>query len=48
MATIHSLGQDDLNEVKHDYFGNLTPLVPALALHDASGVINGTIAFLVA
>ena len=28
-----------------DFFGHVTPLVPAPASHDASGVINGTIAF---
>ena len=32
------------NEVKHDFFGHIMPL--AQALHDAYGIISGTIAFI--
>ena len=34
MVPLHSLGQDDQNEMQHDFFGHLRPL----ALHDASGI----------
>ena len=39
MAQLHYLGKEDQNEVQHDFLYHVTPL--ALALHDASGVING-------
>ena len=44
MAPLHSLGQEDKNNVWHD-FGDVTPLVtllaPAFASHGAT--VNGTI-----
>ena len=46
MAPLHSLDQDIQNEVQHGIFGQVTPLAPALASHDADGIVNGTITFL--
>ena len=43
MALLHFLGQDEQNEVQHDFLGHF-PLL-ALVSHDAKGVINGNIAF---
>ena len=45
VVPLHSLGQDDQNEVQHYIFGHVTAWVPALASHDISGVNNGIIAF---
>ena len=42
MACLHSLGQDDQNEVQHDFFGQVTALVLVSALHDANRTVNGT------
>ena len=44
--TINSLGQHDQNEVQHDSFVHDTILVPALVLHDANDLANGTNALL--
>ena len=44
MAPLHSLGQDDQNEVQYDSAGHVMPFT--LASHDADGVINVTIAFI--
>ena len=46
MAPSHSLGQGNQIEIKHDFFGHVMSLELALVLHDAIGVINGTITFL--
>ena len=46
MAPLHYLAQDTWNEVQHDIFSHVKPLVSALASHDADGIINGTTAFL--
>ena len=46
MRPLHSLAQDNQNEVHHDIFGHVTSLALALASHDADSFINGTIAFL--
>ena len=40
MASLHSLGQDDGNEVQHDFFVHVMSL--ASASHDTNGTINGT------
>ena len=45
MAPLHSLGQDDQNEVQHDFLCHVMPWVPVSASHDADGSINGTTAF---
>ena len=46
MAPLHSLDQDDKNEVQHDFIGYVTPLAPASASHDADGIVNSTTTFL--
>ena len=46
MAPLYSLGEDDQNEIQHDFFGHLMPLALALTSCDADSIINGTIAFL--
>ena len=46
MAPLHSLGQDDWNEMQHDFLGLLTPLMPVSVSHTTFGIINGTTAFL--
>ena len=46
VTALHSLGQDDQNEVPHDFFGHVIPMVLALALRDINGVINATTEFL--
>ena len=46
MAPLHSLGPDDQNEVQHYFFGHVTQLAPASPGHDADGIVNGTITFL--
>ena len=43
---MHSLGQDDQNDLQHDFFGHVTLLTLAWALHDADSIANGTTAFL--
>ena len=42
VASLHCLGQDDQNELKHKLFGHETPLALTPALHGANGIINGT------
>ena len=42
----HFLGQNDPNEVQHEYFRQVTTLIQALSSCDANGVINDTIIFL--
>ena len=37
----YSLGQDNWNEVQHDFFGHVIPLV--LASHDSYSIVNDTI-----
>ena len=46
MAPLHSLGQYIQNEVQHDLFSHVTPLLPLSMSHNATGIINGTTAFL--
>ena len=45
-ASLHSLGQDNQNEVHHDLLGHVMSLTLALASSDADRVISGIIAFL--
>ena len=40
-APLHSLDQDDQNEIKHDFFNHVKPMVPALTLQDATGTDVG-------
>ena len=44
MAPPHSLGQGNQIEMQDDIFAHVIPLAPPL--HDANGIISGTIAFL--
>ena len=46
MAPLHSLGQDDHNEVQHYIFADVTPLAMPLVSGVADGIVNGTIAVL--
>ena len=43
MAPLHSIYQEDQNEVQHDFLGHVIPL--ASAAHDADGVVSSTTAF---
>ena len=43
---LHSLGQDNQNEVQHDSFGNVMPLALVLLLHNANDIINSSTEFL--
>ena len=45
MAPLHSLHQENLNEVQHDLLGDVMSLALALVSHNADSVINGNIAF---
>ena len=45
MVPFHFLGQDEQNEVQHNIFGHVMPLLLASASHDADGIINSTIVF---
>ena len=42
MVPLHSLGQDDQNDVQHNFFGHVISLASALYLCNA---VNDTIAF---
>ena len=46
MTQLHFSGQDNQNEVVHNAFNHMMPLVLALASHDADNIINDTTAFL--
>ena len=46
MAPLHSLGQDDQNEVQHNIFGHVIPFGPALASCHPYSIVHGTIPFL--
>ena len=46
MIHLHSLGQDDWNEVQHYFFGHVMQLVLASVSHDVNGIANGTTAIL--
>ena len=46
MVPLHSLGQDNQNEVQHDFFDQLKPLAPASESHNAGGIVNSTITIL--
>ena len=46
LASLHSLCQDDRNEVQHDFSGQALPLPLVLASHDAVSIHYATIAFL--
>ena len=37
IATLYSFGQDDQNEVQHDFVGHVMPLVLVSALYDIIG-----------
>ena len=43
MAPLHSLGQDDSNEVQHDIFGHVRPLELVLALQKDTGIKIATL-----
>ena len=44
---LHSIGNDEYNDVQHDIFGHVTPFLgPVLASCYANSVINGATAFL--
>ena len=45
MAQLHSLGQDDQNEVQNYFFGYVTSLAQVSSSYNADSAINGTIAF---
>ena len=45
ITELHSLDQDDQNEVQHDHLGNVIPLALILASSDDGCVINGIITF---
>ena len=40
VAPLYSLGLDNWNNVQHDLFGHLLPLMPVSVSHDASSIIN--------
>ena len=44
-ATLHFLGQNNSNEVQHDFHSNVMLLTPVTALHYVDSIINGTNAF---
>ena len=46
MTTLHYLGQDDKNEVLHDFLCHMLPLALALAPCDVNSIVNGVIAVL--
>ena len=46
MAQLHSLSQDDQNELQNDFFGYVVPFVAVLASCDGDGIISGNIIFL--
>ena len=46
MATLYSLGHNNQNEVKQDFFSHIMPLAPALLSCDANCITNGTIFFI--
>ena len=39
MAPLNSLGQDDRNEVQHDFYSHVTQLTLTSAAYDANGII---------
>ena len=45
IASLHSLGHDDQVEVQQDFFGHVTPLVPASTSHDDNDIVNSTTVF---
>ena len=45
VTPFHLLGQDDQNEIQHNFFGHVKYMVLALAACDADGIVNGTAAF---
>ena len=45
IVPLHSVSQDNWNEVLHDIFVHVMPLQLTQAAHDANDVINSTIAF---
>ena len=47
MVPLHSLGQDDQNEVQHDVLDHVTALAQASTSNYANGIVNGTITFLI-
>ena len=47
MVPFYSLHQDDCNEGQHDLFCHVTPLAMVLVSHDADGIVNGIIEFLI-
>ena len=46
MVPLHSLGKGDQNEVQFDFIGQVTSLAPSSASHNADGIVNSTITFL--
>ena len=46
MAPLHLLGQDNQDEVQHDCFGHVMPLISTSILCDVYGIVNGITAFL--
>ena len=45
-VSLHSLGQDDQNDVQNDFLGHVSPLGPALASCHADSVFNIPTTFL--
>ena len=39
-APLHSVGDNDQNEMKHDFFSHVMPLVPTLPSCDVNCIIN--------
>ena len=46
MTPLHSLDQNDWNQVQHDIFGHVIPLVQVSTICTANNIVNGIIAFL--
>ena len=46
MAPLYSLGPNDQNEVKHDFYSYVMPLIPPLLLRDANYITTGIILFI--
>ena len=45
IAPMHSLSQDDENDVQHDFSDHVTPLALVSVYCDAKVIISGTTAF---
>ena len=47
VAALNSLGHNDKNKVKHDFFNHVMPLESALLSCDASCIVSSTNVFIV-